>query len=243
MSSTVLQGVEALGLVIVLICYLRKLDSRRPVIRPDPTYPKKAAFLQATSTLSTDAPAVLAARATDLYKTFRKTSAKLDAKIGTVLGFVAGGTGVFAVLTETDKITRPAISPLLGVSVIALVAVFVCSFEGLLPQLSGSPNVADLADPALLSAENAKSRMLALMGWENLDAARQLVPILRKKAEWLKRCYIAFSFGALALVLNAITPISSDASTKTMTLEVPSSCFVVSAKHTKCTLTVTEVNK
>lgn len=243
------QITEAVALIVISGVYLWNLSTRKALEGPPAPYAPAAEFRTAIQALPDDCEAAgtFAQSAADLFKTYRESSAGLDAKIGTVLGFVAGGSGVFAILSGTDKIARPVLSPLIIVAALALVAVFLCAFEGLRPQLRNSPNVAELADPKLMVAANGKSRMNALMGWESLEAARQIVPIVQHKVRWLQRSYAAFAIGVLALVLNAISPIpapSSGTTTTTTTYRVPTACTIATkANDFKCTITATETKK
>jgi hypothetical protein len=247
LSSDCLQIIEASVSIIAFAIYWLSLR-RRPGLTPlPPDYPSSADFRKAVEGLPDECKAAetFSKSAADLFKTFRESSAAFDSKLGSVLGFVAGGSGVLALLSTTDKVARPTLSPLLLLAVVALVAVFVCAFEGLRPQERRNPDVAQLVDAALMGATNGNSRMNALMGWQNLDAARQLVAIVAYKSRWLKRCYGAFALGIFALVLNAITPVPAASSAVTTTkYTVPVSC-ISPPRHDayQCTITTMETKK
>ncbi len=245
MESGSLQYLESVALVGTFALYWKTLGKRKVLTRPVPSYLPYDEFREAVKDLPDDCAGVdvFSSNATELFKTYRESSAAIEAKIGTVLGFVAGGTGVFALLSTTDKISRPVLSPLLVTAILALIGVFVCAFEGLRPQPRRNPDVAQLADVVLMTAKNAKTRMTALIAWQNLEAAMQIEPIVAYKVRWLQRCYAGFSIGIFALVLNAVTPVraSTMGTTTTTTYIVPAECAAaVKAKTFRCTITATE---
>jgi hypothetical protein len=240
MGAWMVQIVAAVFILGGAVGYdLVRSTRKPPMVNPVPSYPDAVSYRAQIVGLpdASDAAETLATNATALYKTYRDSVAAVEGKIGTLLGYVGGGTGILALLSGTDKITKPTLTPLIVVSVIALLAVVFFSLEGLRPQGHLNPNVADLCDITLLRSMSGNTRMNAITGWENLEAARQMVPIVHSKGAWLKRCYLAFAVGVIALVANVLIPIPSTNTTTSIT--VPFTCDVSSGKMANCAFTIT----
>src|SRR5579885_1144637 len=101
MESGSLQYLESVALVGTFALYWKTLGKRKVLTRPVPSYLPYDEFREAVKDLPDDCAGVdvFSSNATELFKTYRESSAAIEAKIGTVLGFVAGGTGVFALLS------------------------------------------------------------------------------------------------------------------------------------------------
>ena len=243
MSAVTLQ-VGAVAVVLVgALAYGAYIATPRLGEPPPMTYPDAVSYRAAIVGLPDDSKAAetFSTNAAALFKTYSDSVQAVDGKIGTLLGYVGGGTSVLALLSGTGKIDKPAFTPLLVLALLALALVFYCALEGLRPQTRANPNVAELCDYALLRSMSGNSRMHALMGWEYLESSRNTVPILLAKATWLKRCYRAFAVGVIALVLNAILP--STGTTAPQKKNVPFTCITMLRSVFQCNIDLSEAMK
>ncbi len=221
------------GLLAVLLVYWRL---RKHGVRPPPELHFDAgAFRTQISWLPdcSDASDALATAAHDLFDTYRTSVQNLDGKASTLLGFVGGGSSALALLAGTDKIARPAFTPLLVVAVFALAVVFYFSLQCLLPRSRKNVNVEQLCDIAMLRSASGKSRVQALVGLEYLEAARQIVPIVGAKMFCLECAYTAFAVGVLAVVANAFLPVGPPRKA----LTIPVQCDITGTQILHCSLT------
>lgn len=239
MTPIVMQVVAVIAVSTAAIAYGAYVSRSRPGASPPMSYTDATAYRVAITGLPEDSKAAetFAANAAALFKNYSDSVQALDGKIGTVLGYVGGGTSVLALLGGSGKVERPTFTPLLVLALLALAFVFYCALEGLRPQSRASPNVAELCDLALLRSMSGNTRMQALMGWEYLESTRNTVPILLAKAGWLKRCYQAFAVGVIAVVLNAVLPSSE---TQPHVKTVPFTCTSALNTILHCDIDVTE---
>lgn len=239
----IIQTCVAVVLAGVAIAYDARRKNWKKIVAPAATYLDLVAFAQATVGLpaACDAAKSFFDNAAALYKTYKDSIQTNETKIGTLLGYVGGGTGVLALLSGTSVVAAPALTPLLILAIVSLATVFWCALEGLRPVRHSNVDVAQLCDFSLLSSPSGASRMNALMGWQYLEASRELVAITLTKARWLKRCYNGFALGVIALVLNALLPIPQTPNTPSASITL--NCTIPTQAKLDCTLKPSETKK
>ena len=106
-----------------------------PSTDPSEGYPDDKQFRAGISTLSKDSTAAeaFADRAKSLHASYLDSMKALDDKASTILSFVGGGSGLIALAAGSDKLARPAVTPLLVLAAVYLFCVLGCCVAVLLP--------------------------------------------------------------------------------------------------------------
>lgn len=233
MTQTSLQFLLVAAIVAAAAVYWQTRNAGFPN-PPAALYPPLDQFTAGLVNLptSSDAATTFAEAANALFATFRDAKSELDAKATTLLGFVGGGSSVIAILAGSDKSLRLELTPLLGLAVVSLVSVLYYCLRCLYPRASPAPNASQFCDVGTISSPSGATRIQSLLGYEYLDAAREIVPIAQSKARRLGRAYIAFAVGVIALVANTVV-----AAPATTSKPLPVQCTSTAGK-THCTITV-----
>jgi hypothetical protein len=182
--------------------------ARFPPTEPGSGYPDDRQFRVGISTLADECKAAeaFAERAKALNLAYLDSMKALDDKASAILGFVGGGSGLIALAAGTDKLTRPAMTPLLILASIFLFSMMANCVAVLYPRRRGSVNIEQLCDVALLQSSAGKSRIDAIIGREHLEAARKAARVVRQKGFYLALAQVCFAFGIATLVTNALLP-------------------------------------
>ena len=142
--------------------------------------------------------------AKDYFTNFRDSARNLDLRATGILGFVGGGTGIWAAAGGTEMLQTTLLPVLLYAAVALLFTATTSSVLALMARTRGSPNVPEVLDVSALRNSNRKSVMTATLAWEFIDATRQMHHTILVKRACVNVAQAAFMAGVFLLVISTL---------------------------------------
>jgi hypothetical protein len=168
--------------------------------------PDRTQYFSSANSLPDSCPAadLALSEAKDYFKSFRDSARNLDLRATGILGFVGGGTGIWAAAGGTDVLRSTTYGVLLYGSIGFLFIAIVAAIWVLRFRARGSPNVQEVLDLETLRRRNGKSVMSATLAWEFIESTRQLQGITRQKRTCVNLAQTCFVVGILLLVAGTV---------------------------------------
>lgn len=168
--------------------------------------PDRHTYLRNIAELPEACPAVDLAlsESKDYFNNFRDSARNLDLRATGIMGFVGGGTGIWAAAGGNDILRTTSDAALLYASIAFLLSAMIFSILALMFRVRGSPNIQEVLDIETLRKTNAKSVLAATLAWEFIDSTRQLQSITQRKRGYVNVAQVAFIIGILFLVVGTV---------------------------------------
>src|SRR5579863_371085 len=168
--------------------------------------PKRDEYLRSIAELPDACPAadLALSESKDYFKNFRDSARNFDLRATGIMGFVGGGTGIWAAAGGNDILRTTSDAPLLYASIAFLLSAMMFSILALMFRSRGSPDVQEVLNIETLKKDNAKSVLAAALAWQFIDSTRQLQSITQRKRAYVNVAQVVFIVGILFLVIGTI---------------------------------------
>jgi hypothetical protein len=152
-----------------------------------------------------DAMAVLVERIGKLYDDANDGTKVQEAKASTILGFVGGGAGLYALAVESKAAAHPSFTWLIAIGITFLALTLVGTLLGLVgrPRRGLDTLRDEFADPLILNdPATTKARVAGYLFIKMLDRYDDFRGISLVKAFYIEAAQMLFAFGVISLVAN-----------------------------------------
>jgi hypothetical protein len=185
--------------------------------------------------------AVLSERITKLYEEANTAVTAQEAKASTILGFVGGGAGLYALAVEAKAAAHPAFSWLLATGILFLVSTLV----GTLLCLAGRPRRGmdvlrdEFTDPETLNdPATTKARIIGYLFITMVDRYDAYRKINLAKGYFIELAQELFAFGVIALVANyGVSALAGPAKAKPTAINCTLPAAAAKPASVDCTIT------
>lgn len=193
----------AAGFGYAIATWVRSRGAKNP-LDPGNQWPQAADFAKLVGQIEhEEVPTLLLARVDKLTSDLTATRNGLDTKASTLLGFLAGGVSVLAVLGKASK-AAPPLTPLLTAGAAALVASLIFALAVLWAKPRelefGLDNYCDVG--FLKNPEN-NGRLAAMVSHSGIEKSIGLFQDTVDKGRLLTSAQLFFVLGAVLLALNS----------------------------------------
>jgi hypothetical protein len=159
---------------------------------------------------NSDAAALLLDRVDKVTAEYASSTAALDAKANTILGFLGAGIGILAVLQGGGSSTPVVPTPLLVTGFALTLAALGLALAALWVRPSVTVNLENFSKASFLKDTNAKALLAARVAHSYLRYQRERLRPLFLKTAAVKGAQLMFALGAAALAANVLFPIPKD---------------------------------
>lgn len=157
-----------------------------------------------------DCATLLLDRVDKVVADYAASSAALDSRANTILGFLGAGVGVLSAWAGTTGTPAFVPTPLLVFGGTCILFSLAFAVSALWVRTDATPNLETYCDAAFLSGANAKAVLAArLAQWYLVLQADAIKPFFQKGAA-VRATQLFFALGAASLTLNLVSPRAHD---------------------------------
>jgi hypothetical protein len=157
-----------------------------------------------------DGASLLLDRVDKVVAEYAVSSAGLDSRANTILGFLGAGVGVLSAFAGTTGNTAFVPTPLLVFGGTCILFSLAFAVSALWVRTDATPNLEAYCDAAFLSAANSEAVLAArLAQWYLVLQADAIKPLFQKGAA-VRATQLFFALGAASLTLNLVSPKAHD---------------------------------